>query len=414
MTKLRALVNVPCFGLFCALAACGDEAAATSSGAGGGATTSSSSADGGASSSTSASVGASGSGGGIPTCGATFADSVRVTTVDIAGASGARAVTSQAGTGSVVAWSSGDGSIHVTRLDPGDQRAADDFTIPGDQVFGVAASASEVALLISRSPDFMTFQRVDLNGTTLAKSDLVGGGDHAVEGVEWFYEFAQTGRLVGRGDGTYAAYHALHRRWPDGIGHQGDTLRILDAGGLPIGGGWGWGCSHSMDQRLAFDPAVGLVPVCIADCYPGKGIYFDHDVQLITDDPGANCAGGFSTLLGGLVATSTGYFVVYQDDQGGAHLGAFAAGGAPVSDRTLDVAGSSRLGKLGTGMVLGASGGSGAQLRVLDAAGVETGVTADVPVALPDQDFESRSDGTVAWATASGTTLTVVRVPSCP
>ena len=392
---------------------CGDGAA--TGGAGGDGTGASSSADGGASSVTSASGGGTtGTGGGVPACGATFGDSVRVTTVDVTGGSAARAITAQAGTASVVAWSSGDGSIHVTRLDASDQRAADDFTIPGDQVFGVAASTTDVALLVSRAPDFMTFHRVDLTGATLAQTDLVGGGDHGVEGVEWFGEFAQTGRLVGRGDGTYAAYHALHRRWPDGVGHQGDTLRLLDANGAALGAGWGWGCSHSMDQRLAFDPTFGLVPVCVADCYPGRGIYFDHDVQMITDDPGANCAGGFSTLLGGVVATSTGFFLVYQDDQGGAHLGSFGASGAPVGDRALDVAGSSRLGRLGAGMVLGASGGAGTQLRALDAAGVETGVTADVAVALPDQDFESRSDGTVAWATLSGTALSVVRVPPCP
>jgi hypothetical protein len=101
--------------------------------------------------------------------------------------------------------------------------------VDGSQVFGVVAGAGDVALLVSRPPDFMTFIRVDMKGAELAKADLVGGGDHNVVGVEWFGEFANTGRLVGQKDGTYAAYHALHRRWPDMIGHQGDTLRLLDA-----------------------------------------------------------------------------------------------------------------------------------------------------------------------------------------
>jgi hypothetical protein len=259
----------------------------------------------------------------------------------------------------------------------------------------------------------MTFIRVDRAGTELARTDLVGGGDHGVEGVEWFGEFAQTGRLVGRGDGTYAAYHALHRHWPDGIGHQGDTLRLLDAAGNAIGGGWGWGCSHSMDQRLAFGPS-GLVPICISDCFPGKGIYFNHNSAMLTDDPAANCAGGFTTRLGGLVSTAGGFALVYQDDSAVAHLGLFDASGAPASDRVLDVAGTSRLAAYGDGLLLGSQGGGGAAIARLDAAGSPVGEAAEVAgLGLPDQDFEGRADGEVAWATASGGALSVARVRLC-
>ena len=61
-------------------------------------------------------------------------------------------------------------------------------------------------------------------------------------------------------------------------------------------------------------------------------------------------------------------------------------------------------------MLLGAQGGSGVSLTRLDASGVPAGDPADVAVGLPDQDFEGRSDGEVAWATASGGTLSVARV----
>jgi hypothetical protein len=284
--------------------------------------------------------------------------------------------------------------------------------VDGSQVFGVAAGAGDVALLVSRPPDFMTFVRVDMTGTELVKVDLVGGGDHATIGVEWFGEFAQTGRLAVHKDGTYAAYHALHRRWPDNIGHQGDTLRMLDASGNAVGG-WGWGCSHSLDQRIASGPN-GLVPICISDCYPGKGIYFNHQSSEITPDPNADCAGGYSTKLGGLVATDTGFFLVYQDAQGGAHLGAFDTSGKATSDRALAVEGSSRLARYGSGMLLGSSGGGGTSLQQLDASGQDVGAPAMVTTPLPDQDFEGRSDGEVAWASVSGANLSVVRVQTCP
>ena len=329
----------------------------------------------------------------------------------IGGASGSRAITAQAGSASVVAWAGSDGNIHVTKLDAVDQRIGDDLVVAGTQVFGIAATANDVALLVSRAPDFMTFVKVDSSGAVLSETNLVGGGDHQVEGTEWFGEFAQTGRLARLADGSYAAYHALHRRWPDGIGHQGDTLRLFDPSGAPAGAGWGWGCSHSMDQRLAAGPA-GLVPVCISDCYPGKGIYFDHDAALITDDPGANCAGGYATTLGGLVATSSGFFLVYGDDTQVAHLGAFSATGQPISDRTLAVAGSSRLALYDDGMLLGASAG-GTTLQRLDATGADLAAPASIATPLPDADFESRTDGEVAWAVATGATLEVVRVRVC-
>jgi hypothetical protein len=184
----------------------------------------------------------------------------------------------------------------------------------------------------------------------------------------------------------------------------------LNADGSAAGGGWGWGCSHSMDERLADGPS-GLVPICISDCYPGKGIYFRHNAAQITEDPQANCAGGFSTALGGLAVTSTGFFLVYQDSNGSAHLGHFDANGTSISDRSLTESGSSRLARYEDGLLFGSGNTS---LEKLDAQGVPTGEKFDVAVALPDQDFESRPDGQVAWASIQGTKLTVVRVRSCP
>jgi hypothetical protein len=409
------------FGCLLAVA-CGDDSTSGGGGAGaaggGPSTGGSTSTDGGGPSTGGSGAGTSAGGegtgagptGGAPPCTAsTLEEAVRITDLPIDGASSARAWTAQAGSGSVVAWEGSDGSIHVQRLDAEDQPFGDDLLVDGDQLYGLAATPDDVALLVSRPPDFMTFVKIDTSGNQLAVTNLVGGGDHGVEGVEWFGEFAQTGRMVQRADGSYAAYHALHRRWPDGIGHQGDTLRLLTSGGAAAGGGWGWGCSHSMDQRLADGPN-GLVPICIADCYPGKGIYFNHNQAQLTDDPGANCMGGYSTELGGLVADASGFFLVYQDDSGGAHLGAFSTTGQPVTERALSVPGSSRLARYDGGLLLGSGNTT---LQRLDASLADLGGPASIGAPLPDGDFESRSDGEVAWASAAGGTLSVVRVRVC-
>lgn len=351
----------------------------------------------------------SSSGGGV-VC-KSLEDAVRVTNVTVAvGSSTSNAITSARGDGSVVAWAGTDGSVHVLQLDANDMQVGMEVSVEGTGVFGVAASANDIALLVSRNPDYMTFHRIDNTGKTLAKADLVGGGNHKVQGVEWFGEFARTGRLVLQSDGKYAAYHALHRLWPDNIGHQGDTLRILNADGSPAGGGWGWGCSHSMDERLAVGPA-GLVPICISDCYPGKGIYFRHDAAKITDDPQANCAGDYSTQLGGLVAVTDGFFLVYQDAKGDGHLGHFDANGMPVAERALTEPGSSRLARYEDGLLLGSGSTT---LQKLDAQGMGTSESVTTTAPLPAQDFESRPNGDVAWAAIQGTTLTVVRVHACP
>jgi hypothetical protein len=394
-------------------AGCGESNPSTSGAGGDGAGGDGSS---GTSTATSAGPGSGAGGmgtGGAPPCAAeTLADAVRATSISIMGGTPTRAITAQAGSGSVVAWGSSDGNIHITPLDAVDERSGADILVDGSQVFGVAAGNDDVALLVSRPPDFMTFVRVDLAGNVLATTNLVGGGDHNTVGIEWFGEFAQTGRLVAKGDGTYAAYHALHRRWPDNVGHQGDTLRLLDASGSPLGGGWDWGCSHSLDQRLAAGPN-GIVPICISDCYPSKGIHFNHNGGQITPDPGANCAGGYSTRLGGLVAVSSGFFLVYKDGEGGAHLGAFDAGGKPTSDRALTVTGESRLARYADGMLMGSDGGSGTSLQRLDSTGKDVGGPAMIAQPLPDHDFEGRSDGEVAWAHVTGDTLTVIRVRVC-
>lgn len=357
----------------------------------------------------SSSSGASSSSGG-PAC-ASLEDAVRVTDVTVSvGSSNARAITAARGDGSVVAWAGTDGKVHVLPLDANDKAAGNEVSVEGMAVYGVTASANDMAVLVSRMPDYMTFMRVDNAGQTLAKTDLVGGGDHNTVGVEWFGEFARTGRLVAQADGKFAAYHALHRRWPDNIGHQGDTLRILNADGSSAGGGWGWGCSHSMDERLAVGPA-GLVPICISDCYPEKGIWFRHNAAKITDDANANCAGGYSTALGGLVVVTDGFFLVYEDANGGGHLGRFDMSGKSISDRSLSEPGSSRLARYEDGLLLG----SGATtIQKLDAMGAATSEMTNVAVPLPDQDFESRPNGEVAWASIQGTKLTVVRVRTCP
>ncbi len=357
-----------------------------------------------------ASQGGAGAAGSPTACnGTTLLAATRVTPLSSSAGAGPNVVTSERPAGSAVAWSAG-GKVRLTPLDASDSRAGDDVVLDGDVVYGLVATDADAAVLFSRKPDFMTFVRVDWSGKELARVDLLGGKDHAVQGNEWFYEFAKTGRLARGANDTYVAYFALHRRWPDGVGHQGDTLRFLDKSGKALGGGWGWGCSHSMDLRLATQGAT-TGSICISDCYPEKGIFFQHDKAKITSDPGANCAGQFGTQLGGFVAVSGGYLLSYTDAAKQSHLARLGADGKAVTTTDLDVA-ATRLGRRGGGALLG-RGGAQATLQSLDASGAALGQPEAVPVKLPTLDFESRGDGDVAWAYASGAGVDVVRVRDC-
>ena len=394
----------------------GSEASSTSAASGAGAGAGGSGA--GASGSGAGGPGGSTGSGGAPSCADALAGRTSVTTIDVTQAA-SKAIYAEGPAGGVIAWSAPDG-VHVTSLDAADGRVGEDIVIAGTEPFGVAVGpGGESVVLLSRPPDFMSFVRVDSAGAALAEVDLVGGGDHLQQGVEWFGEFARTGRLADRGDGTYAAYFALHRRWPDDIGHQGDTLRLLDANGGALGG-WDWGCSHSLDQRIA-SAAGQLGPICLSDCFPGKGIYFNHDDVEIVSDPAANCAGGASTVLGGVVpASEGGFWLSYGKLEGQSHamtLARLDQAGVVVSSSAIP-AGDPAQHKLarygGAGLLLGRGEGGSFVLEQRDGAGMPVGEPEIVPgLASPDQDFVEHSAGDVVWAWAEGQTLKVARVRAC-
>ena len=113
---------------------------------------------------------------------------------------------------------------------------------------------------------------------------------------------------MGIRDRGYTAYFPIYRRWPDNIAHTGDTLRKLDLSGSAAAGGWSWGCSHSLDVRLAQSGSV-VGPVCLSDCYSQKAILWSNS-KIISDEPTGNCSGTSGAALGGFVPVSGGFWAV--------------------------------------------------------------------------------------------------------
>jgi hypothetical protein len=65
------------------------------------------------------------------------------------------------------------------------------------------------------------------------------------------------------GNGTYGAYYHVHSN----DGHQGDTLKWVDAETGTESTEWDGGCSHSISDLLRHNPALDeFLAVCVTDC----------------------------------------------------------------------------------------------------------------------------------------------------
>ncbi|HQB45469.1 MAG TPA: hypothetical protein PLV85_17785, partial [Polyangiaceae bacterium] len=212
---------------------------------------------------------------------------------------------------SKMAWLS-NGTIQVTPLDGADQPFSQVASTQGSQIRGLVAHDDGSAVLVVRD-DKMVLVRLAANGLAQFENIIVGGNSHQAEGDRWIDNWPHEGRLAWSGS-EYAAYFGHTGNWGSQGNHQGDRLEIIDATGNGGGGGWGWGCSHSLDVRIAHN-IQRFGPVCLSDCYPGKGIYFDHHT-LVSDEPSGNCIGGSNARLGGLAAVDGGFWLTYSSSEG--------------------------------------------------------------------------------------------------
>lgn len=166
---------------------------------------------------------------------------------------------------------------------------------------GYALLVRRTATGVSSSLDFL---KINLNGTTAFDRHIVGGQSQGVVGSTWFDFDAELIRTSNR----YVAYFNIYHHFSDGT-HQGDRLNYYDLSGNTTSGGWGWGCSHSLDVELAnVGDSVG--PVCLSDCYPQPAVLYNH-YTVISSEPSGNCMGGSSAKLGSLLAVDGGYWLTY-------------------------------------------------------------------------------------------------------
>jgi hypothetical protein len=318
-----------------------------------------------------------------------------------------------------VAWSDGS-DVHLTPLTAAGERAGDDWLTSGSEARGLVAHDDGAAVLV-RDGDQMAFRLFDSAGSEQASLTLVGDNSHSSDGDRWIDDWPHNGRLAWSGT-QYAAYFGQTGNHGSAGDHQGDHYAFISPTGTREDGGWDWGCSHSLDERLAHNGGT-FAPVCTSDTYPGAGIWFANRVEISNEPSITNVGGG--TKLGGLVPTSDGFYLYFASPEGGSsydvvfvHVdndgetsGRVLLSETPEVDERF-----AHLAAYGDGLLAGWGEETDLTLAVVDT----SGNVVEGPVAISAQaggldDFASYPNGDAGFAYAGdgASSLEVTRVARC-
>jgi hypothetical protein len=318
---------------------------------------------------------------------------------------------------SKIAWTDGT-NAHVTPLTAAGEREGADATVEGSEVRGFVAHDDGSALLVRRA-DAMTFVRLDQAGAVKATLGIVGNVSHTTEGSRWIDDWPHQGRLAWSGT-QYAAYFGQTGNHGAAGNHQGDHYSFITAAGVLDKGGWDWGCSHSLDERLAHNGTV-WAPVCAADSYPPLGFYFNNKTK-ISDEPTITNVGG-TAKLGGLVPAADGFYMTFTSPTGRASSDVgfvkFSNTGAPSGKVFLTDTASvqeawAHLAKYGDQLLAGWASGAQVTIATIDTAGaiIETPVATTALIGGQD-DFATFANGDAGWAWGADMVVHLVRVARC-
>jgi hypothetical protein len=228
--------------------------------------------------------------------------------------------------GTLVGYTTGSDdapTARVARLDANDN-LIDTLELGAFELRGLAAEPDGHfgALLWDGASDQIFVNRYDTAGAEQFSTELTNSDNNPTDfGIgESRLEF---------GAGEYGAYYHVH----SDDGHEGDTLKYVEAATGMEDTEWSWGCSHSMSNLLSFNSAEasreGFLPVCVTDCYPGTdgdfetqsigGVYLDNREKVIDVDAG--CNGSVAGELGSAAAASDAWKLVFNAHQAPVTLG---------------------------------------------------------------------------------------------
>lgn len=222
------------------------------------------------------------------------------------------------GDGAVLAWNDRNKSVRITTLGAGMQSQGQDRILDSTVLGGFVVTNTGYGLVAVQDPRLYVAALPEAAGPEAFRTLLIGDKPRSQKGSKFDPMDFGSSRLA-FANGRYCAYYSHQQNFAD-TGedvHQGDMLVQLNDQGSRQSGGWDWGTSHSLDQRLIHDGQY-FVTVSLGDCYP-KGITFQRvgagDKKVLMEVPG-NCLGKADALLGGLVQMGKLYAVPFATPQG--------------------------------------------------------------------------------------------------
>ena len=206
----------------------------------------------------------------------------------------------------LVGWTDDDGDGHITIVSTSGTIQTT-FNYNGRSLRGlVAHGSSQFAILLrDANAKIMWLSKRNINNSEVWSTNIDGS-------LTSFNPAIGDSRLA-FGDDRYGAYFAVHGDSGWVAGHEGDALTYVNSSGIvqTDGGGWEWGCSHSMAELIDYHPVLGkFAPVCSSDCYASKGILI-NDSQVVYASDG-NCGGLVSTQLGQIAQASNTWKMVFN------------------------------------------------------------------------------------------------------
>ncbi len=228
--------------------------------------------------------------------------------------------------GTLVGYTTGSNdapTARVARLDANDD-LLDTLDLGAFELRGLAAEPDGHfgALLWDPGAEQIFIARYDWAGAEQFTTELVNSDNHPTD-------FGIGESRLEYGAGEYGAYYHVH----SDSGHEGDSLKYVDAASGAEDTEWSWGCSHSMSNLLRFHPSEasrdGFLPVCVTDCYPGTdgdfetesigGVYLDNRRKVLDVDAG--CNGSVAGELGGAAIGADSWKLVFNAHQAPVTLG---------------------------------------------------------------------------------------------
>ena len=227
----------------------------------------------------------------------------------------------QANCGTLVCITTGTNEApvpQVLRLGPDDRLAQTYSLDAGHECRGIAAEPDGhfAVLLWDNAGDRIYVKRYDAAGAPGWTRELVNADNNPTD-------FGIGDSRMEFGAGRYGAYYHVH----SDSGHEGDTLKWVDAASGAETTAWGWGCSHSMSNVLRFQrEGSTFLPACVTDCYPGTsgdfaanskgGIYVSGDnrrgMNIKVMDVDAGCNGSVAAELGSGAAAQAGFKLIFN------------------------------------------------------------------------------------------------------